>query len=70
MRLIASDYDPVVLQSNPVALDHLVIEIANAFNVSMEAATYRLKDLGILKKDSPCGHYSTAAADVSQLVGN
>ena len=61
VRLIASDYDPAVLQRNPVALDHLVIVIANAFNVSMEAATYRLKDLRVLKKDAPCGYYSTAA---------
>ena len=61
VRLVATEYDPALLTKDFTARFRLVHRISDIFNVSLQAATYRLKDLSIFCKDD-AGEYSFTPA--------
>lgn len=61
VRLIASGYSQDSIAKSLLTRYRLVMEVADTFDVSYEAATYRLKDLGILAKDDQTDYSSNSA---------
>ena len=69
VRLIVSGYNRNDLIKNLITRLKLVVEIADTFDVSFEAATYRLKDLGILAKGDPNNYrINSALFDFSEIA--
>ncbi len=67
VRLVASKYSRESIASSMLTRYQLVIEVSEAFDVSYEAASYRLKDLGIFqKKDNT--DYSNGAAIIDLVA--
>ena len=57
--------------NNPVSRAMLVAKLSDCFDVSIQAATNRLRDLGYIKADDPTDYsYASAIMDFAGVVGS
>lgn len=69
VRLIADKFRSKGKLVSPASRCLLVAQISSIFDVSISAATYRLKDLGYIDQQDSCDYsYGTALADFASVV--